>query len=105
VESDDHAINTHLYIDANPWRARVVEHPRESDWTSYLALAEGLGSAFLTPHPVIAQLGKDSSERQAVYRRIMERYIKESPRFKMNGNGRQAADPLAGLRLSQYTEA
>lgn len=45
------------YIDLNPVRARMVDHPRHYRWSSYRAHAEGKDDALATFHPVFHRLG------------------------------------------------
>lgn len=104
VEEDEHVLNSCLYIDANPWRARLVEHPRDSRWTSYRVLAEGETGTLLQPHIVISQLADSPTACQMAYGRIMEQYLERAIRSKSLGRAPLASDPLAGLRLASYVE-
>jgi putative transposase len=100
VKDDAHLLNTYLYIDANPWRARIVEHPRDSTWTSFRALTLGGWDCFLTAHPVFAELGPDESARRTTYADLMERYLRVANRCKGPARIAKDEDPLAGLRLT-----
>jgi len=100
IEEDDHLLNSYLYIDANPWRAHVVEHPKDSSWTSYRALTLGERDRFLRPHPVFDGLGPDEASRQAAYAALMERYLRVANRYKTPTRITRDADPMAGLRLT-----
>ena len=103
VETDSHALHACLYIDANPWRARLVEHPMESDWTSYRELAAGMDAAFLTPHPVLLDLGQGDDWRLR-YQEIMDEYLRRGARVCCPGRRISQTDPLAGLRLASWRE-
>jgi len=103
VCEEEHVINSYLYIDANPWRAGLVDHPRDSDWTSYRALTEAGRDRLLTPHPVFLGLGADETRRQAVYARLMDHYLRVAERLVSRGRKPPGPDPLSGLRLVQYS--
>lgn len=45
------------YIELNPVRAQMVEHPFDYRWSSYRANAQGEPSELLTPHPLYLALG------------------------------------------------
>ena len=41
IDSDQYLLICMRYIELNPMRAGMVEHPREYPWSSYLANAYG----------------------------------------------------------------
>lgn len=51
-----------------PVRAKMVEHPAEYPWSSYLVNAEGKVSDLFTHHELYLQLGATAAERQLAYR-------------------------------------
>ncbi|PKO34184.1 MAG: transposase [Betaproteobacteria bacterium HGW-Betaproteobacteria-7] len=65
------------YIELNPVRAGMVEHPAEYRWSSYRANAQGEASPLISPHPLYLSLGRDDEERRAAYRELF-RYELES---------------------------
>lgn len=104
VAEESHLLNSCLYIDSNPWRARVVRHPEESDWTSYRELSRGGEVGFLTPHPVLLGLGTGTADWRSGYRNMMEEYLRRASRSCSLGRIPGGPDPLAGLRLSIWHE-
>jgi putative transposase len=58
------------YIELNPVRANMVEHPGEYLWSSYRTNAQGEPSTLLIQHPLYTALSKDEKTRQAVYREL-----------------------------------
>ena len=56
------------YIEMNPVRAGMVEHPGQYRWSSYAANAQGIDNAIIQPHELYLSLGKSSEARQAAYR-------------------------------------
>lgn len=57
VDTDAYVAAACRYIDLNPVRARVVEHPVGWPWSSYAALAGIRADALVAPHPSLAELG------------------------------------------------
>jgi putative transposase len=99
IQDESHLVNTCLYVEANPWRAFMVDHPADSQWTSYQANALDSGHRILTAHPVMAALGSDAQSWHQAYRDLMECYLKSACRFKSLTHAARTADPLAALRL------
>jgi putative transposase len=62
VAHDRHVLAACRYIDLNPVRARMVEHPRDYRWSSYGALAGTRIDLLVTPHAALEQLGSSPSD-------------------------------------------
>lgn len=60
------------YIELNPVRARMVNHPAEYPWSSYRHNAVGKSIKLVTPHPLYNALGNDPKERQVSYRKLFK---------------------------------
>ena len=58
------------YIESNPVRASMVEHPGEYTWSSYSYNACGQVSFSLKAHPLYIALGRNSEERYEAYREL-----------------------------------
>ncbi len=65
-------------------RARLVSHPADHPWSSYLANGRGAAGTLVTPHPKYLALGDRAETRQAAYRKLFR--------------GRLSADVLAAIR-------
>lgn len=78
------------YIELNPVRAGIVEHPAEYPWSSYRANAQGEASTLIDPHPLYLALGIDPPARQAAYRELfreqLDRGVVDALRRATNGN-------------------
>lgn len=72
VETEGYLLTCHRYVEANPVRAGMVSTPGEYRWSSFRANAFGEPDPVVSPHPVIAGLGRDADERQASYRALFE---------------------------------
>jgi len=72
IDTEDYFIACCRYIELNPVRARMVEHPRQYRWSSYRAHAEGKEDALAAFHPVWRRLGRSHQARQAAYRDLIK---------------------------------
>jgi len=99
VETELHLVRSHLYIEANPWRAGLVEHPADSTWTSYHSNGLGQPDELVTPHEVMLGLAGPGGDWRMEYRRLMDEYIRTTVRYKSPTGRPLYADPLAGLHV------
>jgi len=58
------------YIELNPVRAGMVEHPGEYRWSSYSVNANGADDSIIRPHHEYLQLGMGKPERLFAYREL-----------------------------------
>lgn len=58
------------YIELNPVRARMAKHPRDYQWSSFRAHADGEKDAAVSNHPLYRALGRSAAERQQAYREL-----------------------------------
>ena len=70
VDSEWYLLTCMQYIESNPVRASMVEHPGEYKWSSYSDNAYGRLSFNLKPHPLYISLGNSSEQRREVYREL-----------------------------------
>ena len=79
IDSEHYLLSCYRYIELNPVRANIVQHPSEYPWSSYAMNAlgdEGTGS-LLVPHGEYIELGKNELARQAAYRALFKTRINE----------------------------
>ncbi len=67
VQSEEYALACYRYIEMNPVRAGLVNHPAAYEWSSYEVNAGGAGAAFITPHEEYQRLGTTLQERREAY--------------------------------------
>ena len=60
------------FVELNPVRAGLVDHPRDYAWSSYPVYAEGHEHPCLVPHPLYEALGRSANERQQQYRQFVQ---------------------------------
>lgn len=70
VDTDNYLLTVSRYIELNPVRATMVEHPSEYPWSSYRGNAMGKKIELLVPHDIYCRLGKEPEDRQKAYREL-----------------------------------
>ena len=75
VDSDNYFLTVSRYIELNPVRANMVEHPVEYPWSSYQRNAMGKPIELLAPHDCYQSLGKDDKKRQEIYKSLFDQEI------------------------------
>ena len=90
TQSEDYVLACYRYIELNPVRAEMVNHPREYLWSSYRNNGEGKASDLLTPHDQYVGLAVDELDRRKAYRGLFESYfdvkLDDQIRSATNGN-------------------
>lgn len=90
AQSDRYVLACYRYIELNPVRAGMVEHPAEYAWSSYRFNGQGQGDSLLNPHENYLALGASSEERTRRYRDLfrahMEPGLIDEIRHAVNGN-------------------
>ena len=56
IDSDNYLLTCHRYIELNPVRAGLVDHPAQYRWSSYPYYAAGATDTVITRHPRLDQL-------------------------------------------------
>lgn len=72
VQTDRYVLGCYRYIEMNPVRPNMVNHPAEYPWSSYAANATGKPLSWITPHGEYLALGLDDGKRQAAYRGLFD---------------------------------
>ncbi len=63
------------YIELNPIRASMVNHPGEYKWSSYHANAQGDINSLIESHPLYIELGTNEKVRQENYRELFRHHM------------------------------
>jgi len=77
VDSDAYLFICMRYIEMNPVRAKMVEHPAEYAWSSYAVNAQGAQSSLIEKHPVYLNLNSDINIRLKNYRALFQQQIND----------------------------
>ncbi len=90
IQAEDYLLACQRYIELNPVRAGMVDHPADYPWSSYRANAQGEEDALVTPHEIYLGLGNSKALRQAAYRELfrheLEPGLVDAIRRASNGN-------------------
>jgi putative transposase len=77
IDAEDYLLTCYRYIELNPVRAGMVEHPHDYIWSSYRYNALGVHDPLITEHTLYWQLGCNAGERQASYRQLFQHLISQ----------------------------
>jgi putative transposase len=77
VDSENYFLTVSRYIEMNPVRADMVEHPADYPWSSYRKNSLGLPIELVTPHECYQALAKTDKTRQKRYTALFEKKIPE----------------------------
>lgn len=75
IDSERYLLLCHRYIELNPVRADMVQHPKDYQWSSYAAHAEGKPDAVVTDHAEYFALSQSPEQRQQAYRELFRDQI------------------------------
>jgi len=73
VLEDDYLLACYRYIELNPVRAGIVQHPSQYQWSSYRHNGLGENSDLISPHQNYLDLGRTEFERRKNYRTLFSR--------------------------------
>ena len=90
IQEEAYLLACQRYIELNPVRATMVEHPADYRWSSYRANAQGEDDRQVSPHRLYVALGDTAEHRQAAYRELfrhdLEPGLVDQIRAATNGN-------------------
>lgn len=90
TQEADYVLGCYRYIELNPVRAGMIDHPAGYRWSSYRTNAQGEPSLLLQPHAVYCALSFDEHARAAAYRELFRHQLApgmvDEIRGSTNGN-------------------
>jgi putative transposase len=90
AQDETYVLACYRYIELNPVRACMVDHPAEYSWSSYRFNGQGEKNALLDPHPRYLALGRSMDERRSRYRDLFRAHMEpgmiDDIRQATNGN-------------------
>lgn len=104
VQEESYLLACMRYIELNPVRADMANHPREYRWSSYRSNAEGRDDAMLTPHKVYLALARSANDRKENYRALFKTPI-DSDDIKQIRAAWQTGTPLGNDRFKEKVES
>lgn len=78
IDSERYLLTCMRYIELNPVRAGMVDHPGDYPWSSYPANARGKVQSLVTPHSLYRGLARTDNARQAAYCRLFRAHLNQS---------------------------
>ena len=75
AQDETYLLACQRYIELNPVRAGMVNHPAEYRWSSYRANAQGEIDPLVRPHERYRSLAASPSERQSAYRELFRHQL------------------------------
>ncbi|PCI34063.1 MAG: transposase [Alphaproteobacteria bacterium] len=72
VDEERYFLTVSRYIELNPVRAGMVDHPADYPWSSYSGNAGDKKIALLSPHACYQALGQSSAERRTAYAALFQ---------------------------------
>jgi len=103
VESQAYLLSCMRYIEMNPVRAGMVEHPAQYRWSSYAFNALGVSNAILAMQAEYAALGRAPEERQSVYRGLFDR-LHDADELALLRSALQTGTPLGNDKFKAEIE-
>ncbi|HUG79597.1 MAG TPA: transposase [Burkholderiales bacterium] len=103
VESARYALACHRYIESNPVRAGLSNHPDAYPWSSFRSNAGVHSDPMLSPHPEYLALGERAEARHDAYRGLFEQPLDPSL-VKEIRDATNAGYPLASDALKARVE-
>ena len=90
AQQENYLLICQRYIELNPVRAGIVDHPADYRWSSYRTNAQGEFDDLLSQHTLYLSLGKTNEERQIAYRELfrheLDLGVVDEIRKATNGN-------------------
>jgi len=90
AQNEGYVLACYRYIELNPVRAAMVNHPGDYPWSSYRVNADGKQSDLITPHEQFIKLGETDSLRRISYQELirghMDTDLINNIRISTNGN-------------------
>ena len=90
AREENYILSCYRYIELNPVRAKIVDHPAEYRWSSYRANAQGETLPFIRPHGLYVYLGRNACRREQAYRELFRNQLDpgmvDEIRHATNGN-------------------
>ena len=104
IQSQAYLLSCMRYIEMNPVRAGMVDHPAKYRWSSYSANALGVSNAILSQHEEYISLGTSADLRQKVYQGLFDDNI-ETDVIDFLRQSLQSGTPLGSDQFKSQIEA
>ena len=103
IQSQNYLLSCMRYIEMNPVRAGMVDHPAKYRWSSYAANALGMNNSILHQHDEYIGLGASKDHRQKVYLELFD-YDLDSGALELLRQSLQSGTPLGNDQFKAQIE-
>jgi len=104
LESEAYFLACMRYIEMNPVRAGMVDHPAQYRWSSYVANSQGIDNAVIQPHELYMSLGKTAETRQLAYRELFAT-LTQLDELELIRTSLHSGTPLGNNHFKQQIES
>jgi putative transposase len=104
VQSQTYQLTCQRYIEMNPVRAGMADHPARYRWSSYGANALGVSNPILSKHAEYLSLGRSPEARQSAYRGLFDTPLDEDEIGLLRA-ALQTGTPLGSDKFRSQIEA
>ena len=104
IESQAYLLSCMRYIELNPVRAGMVDHPAKYRWSSYASNALGVSNAVLSAQAEYMALGRLPDARQSAYRGLFDR-VADYDELALLRCALQTGTPLGNARFKMEIES
>jgi len=104
VESQTYFLSCMRYVELNPVRAGMVDHPSKYRWSSFAGNALGVSNAILTTHDEYIALGCLSANRQTAYRSLFDGET-DADELALYRDALQTGTPLGNDKFREQIES
>jgi len=77
IDEDNYLLKCMRYIELNPVRANMVNHPREYRWSSYQCNGNSVCNKLIRHHEIYTSLGTSAELRTQTYRSLFESELEQ----------------------------
>lgn len=105
IHSERYFLACSRYIELNPIRALLAEHPSKYRWSSFHSNAKGEHDPLISPHDVYKKLGVTNQDRQAAYLTLFAMHLDSEAHEILRGVGSRprAATKPQEAKLVQHS--
>jgi putative transposase len=104
IDSERYLLACGRYIELNPVRAGMVDHPGDYRWSSYPCNAQGRRDEVIQPHRLYSRLGSDGEKRQVAYRALFAGNLDEVDLLSIR-RGTDAGEVVGNKRFREAITA
>lgn len=104
IQSQIYLLTCQRYIEMNPVRASITDHPAKYRWSSYAANALGVSNSVVTEHAEYLVLGRSPADRQSVYRDLFDSPL-DIDELELLECALQSGTPLGSEKFISQIEA